>query len=212
MKIVASCALIAVLASAVSDGVRACDTTILHDISELSNLTTGNQIEAEHSLLTTGKIPILGNSVRQVTLANSLLTRGKVPILANSVASARAPSLLSGTTVLSGQRIDFRLPVAEEVARKWTLTAKDPVQTCELDLVRLSTISGGNVVSGFGCPDGFFNVVSWRLDGMELRFLSPTGRVMARFYQTQWGWQGERENDGAVLVLTQVKAALDPRY
>jgi hypothetical protein len=96
---------------------------------------------------------------------------------------------------------EHRLPVVDDVARKWTLSAHDPVQSCEVDLIGNWTFPTGSVVSGFDCPDGVFNVVSWQLEGMELRFLSPTGRVMARFYRTGWGWQGERENDGAILIL-----------
>lgn len=84
---------------------------------------------------------------------------------------------------------------------RWTLSSRDPIQSCDIELTRYPDMAAGGVVSGFGCPDGFFNVVGWRLDGIELRFLSPTGRVMARFYQASSGWQGERENDGAALNL-----------
>ena len=107
------------------------------------------------------------------------------------------------------QRINLGLPRAEDVARTWRLATQDDSQSCEISLLRVDGIAAGNLVSGFDCPDGMFNVVGWRLEGMELRFLSPTGRVMMRFFQTGNGWQGARENDGAVLVLWRTESEVD---
>jgi hypothetical protein len=202
MKMVVGFLLIAVPVIAVWHDARACEPTVSRDVSLLLNSITSNQLTRRNSLLTTGKIPILANAVSSARYRNApkngLLTTDKIPILANSVASEGEP-LDFGEMGFDIESLDW----AQNVAGKWTLSARDPVQSCDVELIRAGTMTGGNVVSGFGCPDGFFNVVNWQVDGVELRFLSPTGRVMARFYQTMWGWQGERENDGAVLILTE---------
>jgi hypothetical protein len=148
---------------------------------------------------------IAGNSTTVVIVA-SLIWHGVAAcqdvVVVPTVNSFIVSDQTTGRTNLSG--LEFRWPRSEDVATSWTLSSREPVQSCELELTRVADMDAGNVISGFGCPDGFFSVVAWRLDGAELNFLSPTGRVMARFYKTRVGWHGERENDGAALVLTPV--------
>lgn len=101
-----------------------------------------------------------------------------------------------------GAGIWTNVPRIEDAAQKWTLSTREGDQTCDFELSRHDDIGPAGVISGLGCPDGFFNVVSWELNGIELRMLSPTGRVLARFYRTSLvRWDGERENDGAPMVL-----------
>lgn len=114
--------------------------------------------------------------------------------LALDAVSARAPKGSAGVWT--------NVPRLEDAAQKWTLSTREGDQTCDFELSRHDDIGAAGVVSGLGCPDGFFNVVSWELSGIELRMLSPTGRVLARFYRTSLvRWDGERENDGAPMVL-----------
>jgi hypothetical protein len=101
--------------------------------------------------------------------------------------------------------------VAKSTSETWLLSMADGSQSCEIELLSIEGFGPSSVFAAPGCPDGFFNVVGWEIDRNELRFLSPTGRVMATFQGLPSSrMYGTRENDGARLIMT--RAAPSPGY
>jgi hypothetical protein len=93
----------------------------------------------------------------------------------------------------------------ESLTRTWRLSMADGSQACDIELFSIPDFGPTSVFAGSDCPEGFFNVVGWTIEGDELRFWSPTGRILARLPRSAPPRLfGERDNDGAPLVMTRL--------